>query len=88
MYIEMDPDHVRRCASDPLYRGGSFASPWEALVRAAREGRQLSDDELDLLEAEEVIAAYENGLADRNRALRCIVRRADEHRERDWYAEE
>lgn len=56
------------------------ARPWEALLDAAAAGRQLTEDELGLLDEEATLVAVRRGLVPRRQGERHLVRLADEAR--------
>lgn len=61
--------------------------PWEAMVVATREGRQLTDDEVDRLSEDEVCVAARNGLVTVERGRKRIQQCRDEERERQMRIE-
>lgn len=73
--------------SDLLYRDEHGSEPWEVLLKAMKAARQLTDDEVSLLDETTVKAAFAHGLVDRERAEKRIVDIQDDCKERSWYAD-
>jgi hypothetical protein len=63
---------------DPLRREDWDYERWECLIRAVKEGRLLTKDEVDCLQEHEVRAAWAHGLVDRDVAERRLIDIADE----------
>lgn len=66
----------------PLFREEHEREPWEVLIVASGQGRYLTREEVEGLDAATVKAAYAHGLLHEEAALERLTEIADEARER------